>query len=336
MRVAGNVLGREGIGSLDYAIEHLRDSLRLLVVLGQGAVAYYPLTENSGSVAADASGDGNNGTISASGVNPGGVAGPLGGGNAYWGVIIQDSPNNTIGGATAGMGNVISGNGQGGVALFGSNATGLVVTYSTSGVFNLAHGSVATMCALVYWQLRFDWHVTTSVALILTVLVFAPILGLFLEVVVIRGLRGTSEVTRLVTPIALLIGVNGAATWIWFRKGSRAIVPKKFFGEKHVEILGQAVFWHQLISVVLAALIAVGLYLVLYHTRAAVTMRATVDDRTLLMLNGGRPNRTSVASWMIGAALAGLAGVLLSPVQGALSDRFGRRPHEFEGPPSKI
>ena len=34
VRVAGNVLGREGLGSIDYAIEHLRDSLRLLVVLG--------------------------------------------------------------------------------------------------------------------------------------------------------------------------------------------------------------------------------------------------------------------------------------------------------------
>ena len=38
-------------------------------------------------------------------------------------------------------------------------ATGLVVTYSTSGVFNFAHGAVATMSALIFWQLRFDWDV---------------------------------------------------------------------------------------------------------------------------------------------------------------------------------
>src|SRR4051812_5482651 len=197
-------------------------------------------------------------------------------------------------------------------------ATGLVVTYSTSGVFNLAHGAVATFCALIYWQLRWDWGINPIVSLVLTVAVFAPLIGLFLELVVMRGLEGTSEVTRLVTPIAVLIGLNGLAVWIWFSNDQRAVVPKKFFGESNVKILGQAVYYHQLIGVVMAAVIAAALYVVLYHTRVGVTMRATVDDRTLLMLNGGRPNRASLASWAIGASLAGLAGVLLSPVQGAL------------------
>jgi len=197
-------------------------------------------------------------------------------------------------------------------------ATGLVVTYSTSGVFNIAHGAVATMSALVYWQLRMDLGVPAPIALILTIFVFAPLLGMFLEVVVIRDLRGTSEVTRLVTPIALLLGVNGVATWIWFSGDPRNIVPKKFFGGSNVKILGQAVFYHQIIGVVLAVVIAGALYVLMFKTRAGVTMRATVDDRTLLMLNGGRPDRASLASWAMGASLAALAGVLLSPQQGAL------------------
>ncbi|MCU1397776.1 MAG: inner-rane translocator [Acidimicrobiales bacterium] len=197
-------------------------------------------------------------------------------------------------------------------------ATGLVVTYSTSGVFNFAHGAVATFSALIFWQLRFDWGVPAPIAIFLTIFVFAPAIGVILETVVIRGLRGTSEVTRLVTPIAVLLGVNGAATWIWFRSGSRNIVPKKFFGGSNIKILGQAVFYHQLIGVALAVIIAGALYVLLYRTRTGVTMRATVDDRTLLMLNGGRPDRVSVTSWAIGASLAGLAGVLLSPQQGAL------------------
>ncbi len=197
-------------------------------------------------------------------------------------------------------------------------ATGLVVTYSTSGVFNVAHGAVATMSALFYWQLRFGWHAPAPIAIFLTVCVFAPLLGLVLEVVVMRGLRGTSEVTRLVTPVAVLLGINGAATWIWFRNSNRALVPKKFFGETHVQVLGQAVYYHQIIGVLLSIVIAGALYVLLYRTRLGVTMRATVDDRSLLMLNGGRPDRVSMASWAIGASLAGLAGVLLSPQLGAL------------------
>ncbi len=197
-------------------------------------------------------------------------------------------------------------------------ATGLVVTYSTSGVFNVAHGAVATMSALFYWQLRFGWHTPAPIAIFLTVCVFAPLLGIALEVLVMRGLRGTSEVTRLVTPVAVLLGINGAATWIWFRNSNRALVPKKFFGETHVQVLGQAVYYHQIIGVLLSIVIAGALYVLLYRTRLGVTMRATVDDRSLLMLNGGRPDRVSMASWAIGASLAGLAGVLLSPQLGAL------------------
>ncbi len=197
-------------------------------------------------------------------------------------------------------------------------ATGLVVTYSTSGVFNVAHGSVATASALVYWQLNTGWHIGTPLALALTIGVFAPLLGVFLDRVAMRGLRDTTEVTRLVIPIAVLLAINGLATWIWFRDGNRAIVPKKFFGERNVQVLGQAVYYHQVVGVVLAALTALVLYLVMYRSRLGVTMRATVDDRRLLMLNGGRPQVASMASWAIGAMLAGLAGVMLAPQQGAL------------------
>jgi branched-chain amino acid transport system permease protein len=197
-------------------------------------------------------------------------------------------------------------------------ATGLVVTYSTSGVFNVAHGSVATISALAYWQLHQGWHVPAVLAIVFTIGGFAPAVGVLLELVVMRGLRDTNEVTRLVIPIAVLLAINGAATWIWFRDGTRAILPQKFFGERHVQVLGQAVFYHQVLGVGLAAAIAGGLYVLLYRTRIGVTMRATVDDRRLLSLHGGRPDRTSLASWAIGAALAGLAGVLLAPQQGAL------------------
>ncbi len=58
-------------------------------------------------------------------------------------------------------------------------ATGLVVTYSTSGVFNVAHGAVATMCALVYWQLRFDWGMPAPLAIILTIFTNVALLTMY-------------------------------------------------------------------------------------------------------------------------------------------------------------
>src|SRR5438270_12335371 len=91
-------------------------------------------------------------------------------------------------------------------------ATGLVVTYTTSGIFNFAHGAIGMFCAVCYWQVHVDWGVPTWLALIIVIGGIAPALGVFLEVVIMRGLQGTSEVTKLVIPIAVLLALNGLAT----------------------------------------------------------------------------------------------------------------------------
>lgn len=206
-------------------------------------------------------------------------------------------------------------------SIYAIAASGLIVTYTTSGVFNFAHGAQGMLCALFYWQAHSKqaWGLPTPIAVILTVFVFAPLVGAFIELVVIRGLEGTSEITRLVIPIAVLLAVNGVATWVWFRDANVPHVPTAFFGTDGTKIFGQFVSYHQIIGVITAIAVAVLLWVLLYRTRLGVTMRATVDDRSLLMLNGGRPDRMSLAAWSIGSMLAGIAGVLLSPQLGSLS-----------------
>ena len=59
-------------------------------------------------------------------------------------------------------------------------AVGLVVTYTTSGIFNFAQGAIGMFMAFVFWQLHDPtdgWGIQTLVALLLTVLVAAPLLG---------------------------------------------------------------------------------------------------------------------------------------------------------------
>ena len=43
-------------------------------------------------------------------------------------------------------------------------ASGLVVTYATSGIFNIAHGAIGMFMAFVYWQLSVGWHMNTGLA----------------------------------------------------------------------------------------------------------------------------------------------------------------------------
>jgi branched-subunit amino acid ABC-type transport system permease component len=200
-------------------------------------------------------------------------------------------------------------------AVFAIAASGLVVTYSTSGIFNFAHGALGMFCAYVYWDVRVNHHAPAPIALGLVLLVVAPALGAFLYRAVISGLQGTPEIVKLVVPISVLLGLISLANWIWKPIEPHTIQP--FFGIDHqVTIFGTVVLWHELTILLVAAALALGLRILLYRTRTGVAMRAVVDDRPLLELNGGRPERASLVSWMLGVSLSALAGILITPFQG--------------------
>src|SRR5690606_28306137 len=68
----------------------------------------------------------------------------------------------------------------------------------------------------------------------------------------------------------------------------------------------------QLAIMAIALVVAGVLRLVLFSTRAGVSMRAVVDSRSLARLHGARPDRSSALSWALGSSLAALAGILIA------------------------
>lgn len=199
-------------------------------------------------------------------------------------------------------------------AIYAVVASGLVVTYTTSGIFNLAHGATGMLAAFTYWQLRFDWDLPAPIALFLTLFVLCPLFGMLTERIVMRGLQGTTEVVRLSVTVALFAFMIGLANWVWPSDASREAFLK-FFEGNNVSIGGINVSWHRIITFGCAIVVAIVLRLVLYRTRMGVAMRAVVDDRSLTELNGARPGRISMFAWAVSAILAGLAGILLAGEQ---------------------
>ena len=62
-------------------------------------------------------------------------------------------------------------------AIYAIIATGLVVTYTTSGIFNFAHGAIGMFMAFTYWELRVNQGWPAPVALLVALLVLAPAIG---------------------------------------------------------------------------------------------------------------------------------------------------------------
>jgi branched-chain amino acid transport system permease protein len=199
-------------------------------------------------------------------------------------------------------------------AVYAVAASGLVVTYTTSGIFNFAHGAVGMFGAFAYWQLHVGWGFPQVPSVLVVLVVLAPAFGVVIDRVIMRGLEGTSEVTRTVVPVGLLFGLIALAPIIWPPTVNRVVRP--FFDGAGFTVAGVSVSYHQLTVILVAGVVAVGLRLLLFGTRSGVEMRAVVADRALVQLNGGRPGRASATSWGLGSSLAALAGILVA-------DRFG-------------
>jgi branched-chain amino acid transport system permease protein len=207
-----------------------------------------------------------------------------------------------------------SANGLATAAILAVAAAGLVLTYTTTGIFNFAHGAIGMLGAFAYWQLRVDWGWPAPLALVAVLGVAAPLLGLGIERLVMRGLDDAPEAARVVVTIGLLAAALGVGLWVWSPDVGRPL--PRFWGNESVDVAGVRVTWHDVAALVVAVALAVGLRGLLYRARAGVAMRAAVDDRALTTLNGADPRRSAMLAWAIGCTTAALAGVLVAPSVG--------------------
>ncbi|MHB1582529.1 MAG: ABC transporter permease, partial [Acidimicrobiales bacterium] len=217
-------------------------------------------------------------------------------------------------------------------AIYSMLAAGLALTYSTTGIFNLGYGAVAFACAYVFFELQTGLHWPTVWAALLTLLVFAPLLGLGLDRFIFRRLVNASDAAKIMATVGVLVAVPALCEY----------VVALLIGVGHFNIpdgsqvflapgLGPqpAVQWHvgtifgfssnQLIVAILSVLMAGGLWFVLRRTRLGLSMRALVDRPELAVVRGIDRGRTSGAAWLLGTTMAGLAGVAGAPIFNSLT-----------------
>jgi ABC-type branched-subunit amino acid transport system ATPase component/branched-subunit amino acid ABC-type transport system permease component len=228
---------------------------------------------------------------------------------------------------------LISGTVTGGI--YALMASGLVLTYETSGVFNFSHGAVAFVTAYFYYQLHTGGGIPIVPAAVISVLFFAPALGLLLDKLMLQRLSTAPVYARIVGTIGLLVALPQLALWLV------ETVADDVFGASLPKLadigaggtapgLGPfppTVFrfgWLGLPTVHLnsdqlavfgAAAIAAGvLWFIVRRTRAGLEMRAAVDRESLASLRGINRKRTSALAWVLTMLLAGVGGILIAPL----------------------
>ena len=161
-----------------------------------------------------------------------------------------------------------------------------MLTYTTTRVFNIAHGAFGMVMAFVFWDLSQRQGLPMWLSLVLVLGVVAPGTGWLVQRYVTRGLGEGPVSVSLVVTVGLFVGLIGLAQQIW--PPAPRTIPF-LMPESGLEVAGAFVPAHQLITIALSAVVAVGLYLLLNRTRIGTAMRASVDNPDLLRLFGGKP-----------------------------------------------
>lgn len=198
-------------------------------------------------------------------------------------------------------------------AAYAIAASGLVLTYTTTRVFNIAHGALGMVLSFVFWDFSVRQGLPMWLSLFLVLFVVAPGIGWFIQRFVARGLGEGPVSVSLVVTVGLLVGCIGLATQVW-PPAARSVPP--FMPGKGLQLGDTYITAHQIITILCSILVAILLYLLLNRTRIGTAMRASVDNPELLKLFGGKPDQVAALSWAIGVSLAALSGILLASVVG--------------------
>jgi ABC-type branched-subunit amino acid transport system permease subunit len=195
---------------------------------------------------------------------------------------------------------------------------GLVLTYQTSGVFNLAFGAQAYASAVAFYVcVSHGWPIWA--AFLLAVVFGAPALGVLMQIGLFRLVRTKPPLVKLVAALGMLIAIP-AVLEAGFGAGQLINPPSLWLSPStiYLHVAGAAINGTELSIVIVTFSVALGCSLLFHFTQIGLRMKAMAESPRMVALAGVNTEAVGIASWMLSSFLAGLAGVLLAPSFGGL------------------
>ena len=209
-------------------------------------------------------------------------------------------------------------------AVYAIIALGYTMVYGIAKMLNFAHGDVIMVGAYIAFCVT-NYLGLPAIVAVVAAMVVCTLLGILIEGLAYRPLRGTSSLAVLITAIGVSYFLQNAAQLIWGEatKSFTSVVsmaPIKLFGGQLV-ITGEV-----LLTLGVSVLVMIGLTLFTGKTKMGKAMRAVAEDREAAQLMGINVNRTISTTFAIGSALAAVAGVLLCSTVPTLQPTTGSMP----------
>ena len=209
-------------------------------------------------------------------------------------------------------------------AVYAIIALGYTMVYGIAKMLNFAHGDVIMVGAYISFCVT-SYLGLPAIVSVLAAMVVCTLLGILIEGLAYKPLRGVPSLAVLITAIGVSYFLQNAAQLIW---GSAPKIYPSVVTMEPIQLFGgQIIITGQVIVTVLASvLIMVALTLFTGKTKTGKAMRAVSEDRDAAQLMGINVNRTISMTFAIGSALAAIAGVLLCSTVPTLMPTTGSMP----------
>jgi branched-subunit amino acid ABC-type transport system permease component len=190
--------------------------------------------------------------------------------------------------------------------VYGLAAMGLALIFGVMRVINLAHGSIIMLGMFAVYFLTNQFGLNPYLGLIL-VLLLGLAFGFLMYFIAVHRVINAPERTTLLATFSVNLMILGLATSAFTTTPRALSVDLGAFRSGAITVLGTRLF-----AVVIAIVIAAGLYAFLYRTRVGKSIRAVSNNRSAAELMGINSTRTLALTFGLGTMLAMVSGVLIA------------------------
>lgn len=196
-------------------------------------------------------------------------------------------------------------------------ACGLSLIFGVSRIVNLAHGSFYMVGAYVAYYLiaYFPRGALYFWAGILLAALAVGLIGVIIETLLLKRLYHAPELFILFATFGIVLIIQDLSRWLF---GAEDILGQQAPGlDGSINIMGTLLPQYDVVLIITAPLILVGLWFLLYHTRWGILVRAATEDREMSDALGVNQSRLFTCVFFLGSCLAGLGGAIQLPKGGA-------------------
>lgn len=188
-------------------------------------------------------------------------------------------------------------------------AMSMVMIYRSTRVLSFAQGAIASLATYVYFQLQTVWGWPPVFALPVA-LAAAAAIGAGSERAAMRPLRKADAVTRTVATLGIVLVLQVIMRVVW--GGTESFVRP--LSTARISVGSFSVGGQDLVTALVALAAAAVLGVWARSSYRGLGLAAIAQDETAARLLGVSRDRSSIVAWSVGAVLAGLAGILVTPV----------------------